>query len=91
MLAIERLFHKNRGAHPAITMAADRTLAFHYFEEPPFMSNFKRICILLAASVLALGSHLAQAQGTLKVLNWSEHIGPEVISKFEKATGIKVI
>ena len=55
------------------------------------MSNFKRICLLLAASILALGSNLAQAQGTLKVLNWSEYIGPEVISKFEKATGIKVI
>jgi spermidine/putrescine-binding protein len=55
------------------------------------MSNFKRICLLLAASILVLGSNLAQAQGTLKVLNWSEYIGPEVISKFEKSTGIKVI
>ena len=55
------------------------------------MSNLKRIYLLLAASVLALGSNMAQAQGTLKVLNWSEYIGPEVISKFEKTTGIKVI
>ncbi|WP_395670074.1 extracellular solute-binding protein [Rhodoferax sp.] len=33
----------------------------------------------------------AQAQTTLKVLNWSEYIGPNTVAKFEKATGIKVV
>lgn len=31
-----------------------------------------------------------QAQGQLNVANFSDYIGPEVVKKFEKATGIKV-
>lgn len=30
------------------------------------------------------------AQDTLNILNWSDYIGPDVVQKFEKATGIKV-
>ena len=44
---------------------------------------------LLAACVLA-SSVAAQAQGVLNIVNWSDYIGPDVVKKFEKATGIKV-
>ena len=44
----------------------------------------------LAGALLGLGATLAQAQGQLNVANFSDYIGPEVVKKFEKATGIKV-
>lgn len=44
----------------------------------------------LAAGLLGLGGTLVQAQGQLNVANFSDYIGPEVVKKFEKATGIKV-
>jgi len=44
-----------------------------------------------AAALLITLAGPAQAQATLKVLNWSEYIGPETVAKFEKATGIKVV
>lgn len=43
-----------------------------------------------AAVLLGLAAPLVQAQGQLNVANFSEYIGPEVVKKFEKATGIKV-
>jgi spermidine/putrescine-binding protein len=55
------------------------------------MLNLKRFAAPVCAGLLCLLSPLASAQGTLKVLNWSEYIGPEVVAKFEKATGIKVV
>lgn len=41
----------------------------------------------IAAFGAALAAH---AQGQLNVANFSEYIGPEVVRKFEKATGIQV-
>ncbi len=40
--------------------------------------------------LMALGCAGAQAQGQLNIANFSDYIGPEVVKKFEKATGIKV-
>ncbi|NML16615.1 polyamine ABC transporter substrate-binding protein [Azohydromonas caseinilytica] len=48
---------------------------------------------LLAAAVVALGAHGAQAQEEEKVLNiynWSDYIAEDTIRNFEKETGIKV-
>jgi spermidine/putrescine-binding protein len=55
------------------------------------MLNLKRIATLVSGAILCFSATLSHAEGTLKVLNWSEYIGPEVVAKFEKATGIKVI
>jgi spermidine/putrescine-binding protein len=55
------------------------------------MLKLKRIAMVVCAAGLGLVASVAHAQGTLKVLNWSDYIGPEVVAKFEKATGIKVI
>ena len=52
---------------------------------------FRRTAIGLWAATMLLASASASAQQpTLNVLNWSEYIAPDVIRKFEKATGIKV-
>ena len=53
-------------------------------------AHFRWLAGSAAALLIALAGP-AQAQATLKVLNWSEYIGPETGAKFEKATGIKVI
>lgn len=49
----------------------------------------KRSIIALFAGLVAVGS--VQAQGTLNVYNWSDYIGDDVIAKFEKESGIKVV
>ena len=54
-------------------------------------SIFPRLARWLGTGLLLGATSMGYAQGTLKVLNWSEYIGPEVVAKFEKATGIKVI
>jgi putrescine transport system substrate-binding protein len=41
-------------------------------------------------ALLGLTAPLVLAQGQLNVANFSDYIGPEVVKKFEKATGIKV-
>jgi spermidine/putrescine-binding protein len=57
----------------------------------PPKSRLKHFLQLALAGLFGTLASAAQAEGTLKVLNWSDYIGPEVIAKFEKATGIKVI
>jgi putrescine transport system substrate-binding protein len=49
----------------------------------------KRSIIALFAGLMAAG--LAQAEGTVNVYNWSDYIGDDVIAKFEKESGIKVV
>lgn len=50
-------------------------------------SRARRALLGIAASFCCAA---ALAQGQLNVANFSEYIGPEVVQKFEKATGIKV-
>jgi spermidine/putrescine-binding protein len=50
-----------------------------------FVAQFAAVC------TVGCLLNIAAAQTTLKVLNWSDYIGPDVVAKFEKATGIKVI
>jgi spermidine/putrescine transport system substrate-binding protein len=50
----------------------------------------------VAMALLYLASHLNTTQGysgdnTLTIYNWGDYIDPELIKKFEKETGIKVI
>ena len=45
---------------------------------------------VISTAMLLVASLCAHAQGVLNVANFSDYIGPEVIKKFEKATGIKV-
>jgi putrescine transport system substrate-binding protein len=50
-----------------------------------------RIIAAAASALLALhGSAQAQEEKVLNVYNWAEYIAPEVITNFEKETGIKV-
>ncbi|MEG2571229.1 MAG: extracellular solute-binding protein, partial [Clostridia bacterium] len=56
----------------------------------------KRFCLLLICALM-LVSFLAPLSGctknnqpVLRVYNWGDYIGPDVISDFEKETGIKV-
>jgi putrescine transport system substrate-binding protein len=46
--------------------------------------------IVAAVATLIIGTS-AQAAGKVHVLNWSDYIGEDVIAKFEKETGIKVV
>lgn len=50
----------------------------------------RRLCAPLLALATMVPMAPAQAQGQLNVANFSEYIGPEVVRKFEKATGIRV-
>ena len=46
---------------------------------------------LLATTALLLGSTtLAYAEGTLQLFNWGNYTSPEMLTKFEAETGIKV-
>ena len=45
---------------------------------------------LLAIAVFLGGTALAQAAGELQLYNWGDYTSPELIDKFEAATGIKV-
>ena len=49
----------------------------------------KQSIIALFAGLMAAGS--VQAEGTVNVYNWSDYIGDDVIAKFEKESGIKVV
>ena len=57
---------------------------------PSISAPSRWIALIATACLISLGG-AAQAQTTLKVLNWSEYIGTETVAKFEKATGIKVV
>jgi spermidine/putrescine transport system substrate-binding protein len=46
--------------------------------------------ILLMVLVVALSAGTAMAQGELFLYNWSDYTAPDLITKFEKETGIKV-
>ena len=46
--------------------------------------------ILSAAALLLAGTSLAGAEGTLQLFNWGDYTNPELLSKFEAETGIKV-
>lgn len=45
--------------------------------------------MLIAAVLLSAGA--AQAEGVLNLFNWGNYTSPELLAKFEKETGIKVI
>ena len=47
---------------------------------------------LLSATALLLASTgLASAEGVLQLYNWGNYTSPELLAKFEKETGIKVV
>lgn len=56
------------------------------------MSVGRNVRILASASLMAMAMALPAAaqQKTLNVYNWSDYIGPNVVSGFEKKTGVKV-
>ena len=46
---------------------------------------------LLTTTALLLGcSSIASAEGVLQLYNWGNYTSPELLTKFEKETGIKV-
>lgn len=45
---------------------------------------------LSAVAMMMVSTSLAQADGTLQLFNWGDYTNPELISKFEAETGIKV-
>lgn len=56
-----------------------------------FPRNFQRTLAALAVSVTCLVSPVQAAEPKiLNIYNWSDYIGPDTISNFEKETGIKV-
>ena len=50
----------------------------------------KRVLTIFAAAATMLTMGLAKADGELFIYNWTEYTPPELITKFEKETGIKV-
>ena len=42
------------------------------------------------AALLLASTTLAQAEGTLQLFNWGNYTNPELLTKFEAETGIKV-
>ena len=50
----------------------------------------KRVLTIFAAAAAMLTLGLAKAEGELFIYNWTEYTPPELITKFEKETGIKV-
>lgn len=46
--------------------------------------------LLTATALLMLTSGLASAEGVLNLYNWGNYTNPELLTKFEKETGIKV-
>lgn len=46
--------------------------------------------ILTTFAVLLAGTALARAEGELQLFNWGDYTNPELITKFEAETGIKV-
>lgn len=52
------------------------------------IKNLSGIAALVASLVIGAG---AQAEGTVNVYNWNDYIGDDVIAKFEKETGTKVV
>ncbi len=49
-----------------------------------------RFTRLLGAAALGFAAQASLAQGMLNVINWSDYIAPDAVTKFEKATNIKV-
>jgi spermidine/putrescine transport system substrate-binding protein len=47
--------------------------------------------LLTATALLLASTALAQAEGTLNLFNWGNYTSPELLEKFEKETGIKVV
>lgn len=45
---------------------------------------------LSAVAMMMVSTSLAHAEGTLQLFNWGDYTNPELISKFEAETGIKV-
>jgi spermidine/putrescine transport system substrate-binding protein len=45
---------------------------------------------LTATALLLAGTALANAEGTLQLFNWGNYTNPELLTKFEAETGIKV-
>ena len=50
----------------------------------------QRTFLALATAALLGGAATAQANGQLKIFNWSDYIAEDTIANFEKETGIKV-
>lgn len=46
--------------------------------------------LLTATAMLLAGTTLAAAEGQLQLYNWGNYTSPELLTKFEKETGIKV-
>ena len=54
------------------------------------MKNFKKSLLAVSTAVLLGGAASAQAEGELKIFNWSDYIAEDTIANFEKETGIDV-
>lgn len=46
--------------------------------------------LLTATALLLAGTAMASAEGTLQLFNWGNYTNPELLTKFEAETGIKV-
>jgi putrescine transport system substrate-binding protein len=63
--------------------------AVRHARENAVKTTFKQSIIALFAGLMVVGP--AQAERTVNVYNWSDYIGDDVIAKFEKESGIKVV
>lgn len=51
----------------------------------------KRTTVAAALAMLLASTGLARAEGVLNLFNWGNYTSPELLAKFEKDTGIKVV
>ncbi|UAW98575.1 polyamine ABC transporter substrate-binding protein [Halopseudomonas nanhaiensis] len=54
------------------------------------MKNFKKSLLAVSTAVLLGGAASAQAEGELKIFNWSDYIAEDTVDNFEKETDIDV-
>src|SRR3546814_10583490 len=65
--------------------------AAHFSRNPEAQMSLKKLMRTAAcAAALSLLASGAQAQGELFLYNWSNYFPPDLLTKFEKDTGIKV-
>src|SRR3546814_3939969 len=65
--------------------------AAHFSRNPEAQMSMKKLMRTAAcAAALSLLASGAQAQGELFLYNWSNYFPPDLLTKFEKDTGIKV-